>query len=249
MSKEARQTAILDHLSRHGETDVAALAGQFQVSAMTIRRDLDELATRRQVMRTHGGATPVGRVVFDFQFMERESTRAVEKAVIAAQVAPLVEPGMVILLDSGTTTLAVARAIKAIPDLVVVTSSLPIASELQYVSSLEVLLLGGRLRRESPDLVGPLAEYGLEKIRADMAVLGAEAVDLHGQAYAPTLEIAHLLNAMMAVAPRTYIVADHTKIGRTALARIGTPDSYAGIVTDQKISRAQRRALTGRLLS
>ncbi len=236
LSKTSRQQAILEYLSQHGETNVAGLADRFHVSEMTIRRDLDELTENHQLIRTHGGAAPLGRVAFDFQFMEREGRHTEAKSAIATAATDLVQPGMSILLDSGTTTLAVARALRRVTGLTVITTSLPIASELQYVPDIEVLLLGGRLRRESPDLIGPLTEYGLEKVCADIAFIGAESVGPDGWVYSSSLEVARLLQHMIQMARQVYIVADSSKTGRSALARMGNLEDYSGFITDEGLS-------------
>lgn len=242
LSKTSRQKAILEYLSQHGETNVAVLARHFHVSEMTVRRDLDELTESRQLIRTHGGAAPMGRVAFDFQFMKREGSNSEAKSAIAATAASLLAPGMSILLDSGTTTLAVARASRAVSGLTVITTSLPIASELQYVTDIDVLLLGGRLRRESPDLIGPLTEYGLEKVCADITFVGAESVDQDGWVYSSSLEVARLLQHMIHMARKVYIVADSSKVGRSALARMGNLSDYTGFITDSGLPPALRKA-------
>ena len=131
MTPQARHTRILELLTTQGEAQVAELALSLGVSDMTIRRDLDALALAGKVLRTHGGAALSGRVVFDFQFMQRTQEQEGAKQHIAKIAASLIKDGQSILLDSGTTTLAVARALKVRKGLTIITTSLPIASELQ----------------------------------------------------------------------------------------------------------------------
>jgi len=232
MLASTRQSRILSRLHRTGEVDVASLAAAFGVSAMTIRRDLDVLASRGRVARTHGGAALAGRVVFDFQFLRRTEEQADAKARIAAVAAGLVRDGQSVLLDSGTTTLAIARTLRDDRRLTVITTSLPIASELQYASSIELVLLGGTLRREAPDLIGPLTETNLEALRADIAFVGADAVGPDGAVYNRSLAVARMLGRLTAAARRVYVVADHTKLGQTALARFGNVARWDGLITD-----------------
>ncbi len=243
MNPVARRNRILERLNTEGECPVATLAEELGVSPMTIRRDLDMLAQERRLMRTHGGAASAARVTFDFQFLQREETHREAKAAIARAAAEQVGEGASVALDSGTTTLAVARALKARPVRTVITTSLPIASELQYVENLELILLGGTLRRESPDLVGPLTEMNVEVLHADIAFIGAEAVDAAGTVYSASLAVARLLTKLAASARSVYIVADSSKIGRTALARVGNAKNWAGLITDAGIKASDLAAL------
>lgn len=233
MQATTRQKRILERLNGAGEVDSLALAGELGVSAMTIRRDLDVLARAGRAVRTHGGAALAGRVVFDFQFLRRTEDQAAAKAAIALRAASRVQDGQSVLLDSGTTTLAVARALRDRRRLTVITTSLPIASELQYCASIELVLLGGTLQHESPDLIGPLTEANLETLRADVAFVGADAVGTDGAVYNRSMAVARMLERMTAAARQVYVVADHTKLGQTALARFGQASHWNGLITDR----------------
>ncbi len=238
MNAITRRQRILERLQTTGECQVAELAREFGVSQMTVRRDLDLLAHAHQVLRAHGGAASVARVAFDFQFMQRAEERQAAKAAIGLAAAALVQPGQSVLLDSGTTTLAVARALKTRGAGTVITTSLPIASELQYVEALELILLGGTLRRESPDLIGAFTEWNLEQLRADIAFIGAEAVTPDGVVYSASPAVARLLRKMAAAARAVYIVADSAKFGRSALARLGALRDWCGLITDDGLTPA-----------
>jgi DeoR/GlpR family transcriptional regulator of sugar metabolism len=241
MNALTRQQRILERLHARGECPVADLAAACAVSGMTIRRDLDALAAAGKAIRTHGGAAPAGRVVFDFQFLRRAEAHAAAKAAIAAAAAGLVADGQSVLLDSGTTTLAVARALQARRRLTIITTALPVASALQYAGDIDVVLLGGTVRRESPDLGGALTEANLEQLQADYAFIGADAVDAQGNAYNHALDVARMLTKMTAAARRVYVVADSSKLGRTALARFGNVRHWAGLITDRGLPRALAR--------
>jgi DeoR/GlpR family transcriptional regulator of sugar metabolism len=243
MTQVTRHARILDRLTAQGEVQVAELARALAVSDMTIRRDLDALALAGKVLRTHGGAALSGRVVFDFQFMQRTREREAAKRQIAETAARLVKDGQSILLDSGTTTLAVARALKARKRLTVITTSLPIASELQSCDAIDLVLLGGALRREAPDLIGPLTESNLEQLKADIAFIGADAVDSQGRAYNHSMAVARMLTRMATSARRVYVVADSTKIGQTALARFGSLKAWNGLITDHGLAPALATSL------
>ncbi len=239
-----RRNQIAETLSLGGEASVEALAGRFGVSDMTIRRDLNALARSGRIIRTHGGAAPSQRVSFEFEFLKRRRSRESAKQAIAATAAELVKDGQTVMLDSGTTTLPVAEQLRHKKGLTVMTSSLPIASALQYCTSIDVLLLGGFLRHDSPDLTGPLTEANIEGLRSDVAFLGADGIDLKGCVYNASLSVGRMLEKMATAARQVYVVADSSKIGQPALTRFGNVSKWAGLITDSGIDRKAAAALS-----
>jgi DeoR/GlpR family transcriptional regulator of sugar metabolism len=232
MSLTARQSHIRELIARHGEQSVAELAAALGVSGMTVRRDLQVLAEEGRVIRTHGGATLGERVSFEFAFLRRVNENQSAKQAIAKAALPLLDGCHTVMFDGSTTTLAIARRLRGMKGLTVVTTSLPAAAELQYEEQIEVLLPGGYLRPASPDLTGPLTEANLEALRADVAFLGADAIDADGNVYSQPPDNTHMLLRMAASAERVYIAADHSKLGRTALRRFGRLAEWNGLVTD-----------------
>jgi DeoR/GlpR family transcriptional regulator of sugar metabolism len=247
LSPDSRRQQILEGLERSGELSVEALAERFSVSGMTIRRDLQELADEGRVIRTRGGAAAAGRVSFEFGFLERAQRQSAEKDQIARRATSLVQPGQSVLLDSSTTTLAIARRLVMIPGLTVITTSLPVASELFGREGIDVIILGGQLRDSSPDLTGALTDQNLELIRADIAFIGADAIDDAGYIYNSSSEIGRMLKAMARAAGRVYAVADHTKLGRHELMRFAHVADWQGLITDDRAdsSRLARLASAG----
>lgn len=241
--KLERHRQIQEFLRSRGECSVEFLVAQLDVSDMTIRRDLQQLADENRLVRTHGGAAPIERVSFEFQFLRDARQSADEKEAIGRRAAALVEDGQSVMFDSGTTTLAVARQLAPRKRLVVITSSLPIAAVLQRSSAAEVILLGGIVRRDAPDLAGPLAEANLDAFRADVAFLGADGVGVNGELYNASLTVGRLIAKMATRAGSVYVVADSSKIGRTALSKFGNAQAFQGLITDAGIARADRRAL------
>jgi DeoR family transcriptional regulator, fructose operon transcriptional repressor len=190
------------------------------------------------VIRTHGGAAMAERVSFEFEFRTQLAQNQAAKQAIAAAAAAQVQDGETVILDSGTTTLELAKRLRGKQGLTVITNSLPIAAQLQYDQGIKVLLLGGYLRPSSPDLVGAVTEGNLEMLRADVAFLGADGVDRQGNVYQETPEVARLLDKMAASAGRVYVVADGSKLGNTALWRFGRLRDWAALVTDDGADRA-----------
>jgi DeoR/GlpR family transcriptional regulator of sugar metabolism len=128
--------------------------------------------------------------------------------------------------------------------LTIITSSLPIAAQLQYDQQIEVLLLGGRLRASSPDLAGAITEANLDTLRADVAFLGADAIDRQGAVYQQSPEVARMLTKMAASAGRVYVIADGSKLGKTALWRFGRLTDWAALITDASADRSFLTSLT-----
>ena len=158
MLNEERRRAILATLNRDGRVLVTELARQFETSQVTIRKDLEILHSHGLVHRTHGGALPSREgALEDPTLREKEKLHRKEKLAIAAAAADLVKEGQVVILDSGTTTTAIARALREFQNLTIVTNAVNIAAELSG-AAVEVILTGGTLRKNSFSLVGPIAE-------------------------------------------------------------------------------------------
>lgn len=225
-------------LRSRGECSVEEFARALGVSEMTIRRDLQKLAEEGRLVRTHGGAAPAEQVSFEFQFLGRAKIESEAKDRIGLHAAEVIRDGQTVMLDSGTTTLAIARHIKPYRRLTVITTSLPVAAVLQHAVGIETLLLGGYVRKESPDLAGPLTESNLESLRADVAFVGADGIDLEGNVYNGSLVIGRMLQKMVSAAEEVWVVADHTKINRKALISFGSVRKWKGLITDEQADAA-----------
>jgi DeoR family transcriptional regulator of aga operon len=237
MKQAARQARIREMIVRKGECSVEELATELDVSGMTVRRDLQLLAEQGQVIRTHGGATLGERISFEFAFLKRTRENREAKEAIAIAALELIRGCRSVMLDASTTTLAIARRLRGMNGLTVVTTSLPAAAELQYDQGIDVLLPGGYVRPASPDLTGSLAEANLEGLRADIAFLGADGIDAEGNVYAHPPDTTLVLLKMASSADRVYVVADHTKLGHSALRRFGRLPEWAGLITDAGADR------------
>jgi len=227
-----RRERMCELIGRRGECTVTELAREFGVSGMTVRRDLDILRKDGKITRTHGGAVRSERIAFEFSFLYRMRENQQAKEAIAGAGVQLISDYQSVLLDSGTTTLALARRMREKSGLTVITTSLPIAAELQNDAHIRVLVLGGYVRPGSPDLFGAVTEVGLEVLHADCAFLGADAIDAAGAVYNRVPEVGRLLQKMAAAADRVFVVADHAKLGKCALARFGHLQEWAGLITD-----------------
>jgi DeoR family fructose operon transcriptional repressor len=186
----ARQAQIRERFAAGPGVSVSELAREFDVSEMTIRRDLAALEGQSHIRRTHGGAVLTQRMMLEFDYRERREHNQPLKQAIAAAARKLIRPGQRLILDNGTTTLELAALLKDGQNLTVITPSLAVASELQHAAGVEVILLGGVIRRGSPDLTGPVTEHCLELFAADYAFQGADGIGADGSIYNSDLRLA-----------------------------------------------------------
>ena len=247
-----RLRKIRQALKRSPGVSVSAMARQLQVSEMTIRRDLEKMQQAADVRRTHGGAVLAERTVFEFSYQERQRALQAEKKSIAQAARALIAEKQRIILDTGTTTLHLARLLKDAKDLTVITPSLAVASELQYAPGVSVVLLGGVIHPGSPDLTGPLTEHCLDVFSADWAFQGAEAIGVDGSVYNTDLQLAQVDRKMREKALRSCLLADSGKFGNTALIRSGTLEDFDILITDKNAPKplaALARKMSCRMIS
>lgn len=234
MKPRDRQNRIVDLVDRQGEVTVEELAGQFDISAETVRRDLAHLAASGALLKAHGVARRM-RHVAEASFDERLVEHAEAKAVIAQKVGAEIRPGEALFIDTGTTTLACATVLARLPNLTVVTNSVAIARLMAAGDGqAEVHLLGGRYAPGNAQTIGGGTVAGLEKFRADVAVLTVTALDAEGGAMDANLEEAHIARAMHANARRSIILAHSAKLGRTAPHRVCRLDQIDMLVCDRQ---------------
>jgi len=245
MLSEERRREILEVLQTDGRVLVGDLSKRFKTSLITIRKDLEFLHHRGLLERTHGGALPLrtGALV-DQTLQQKERQHRQEKLRIAGAAAKMIRSGQVIILDSGTTTTAIARACRHFRSLTIITNATNIAAELAG-TSVEVLLIGGVLRKNSFSLVGPLAEDALRKLNADLLFLAVDGFDVRYGLTTPNLLEARVNRAMAEAARRTVVVCDSSKFGRRSLSLIMPTSSVHETITDRGISKHDLKALRG----
>ncbi|MFE9685086.1 DeoR/GlpR family DNA-binding transcription regulator [Streptomyces sp. NPDC002701] len=231
-----RQQEILRLARDGGRVDVVSLAEEFQVTAETIRRDLKALDRAGLLRRVHGGAIPAGRLDFEPDLAERESTAADEKDRIAkAALAELPDQGTMIL-DAGTTVARLAGALPLEATLTVVTHSLPIAARLADHPGMQLHLIGGRVRHRTRAAVDAWALRAYGEIRADVAFLAANGFSAEHGLTTPDLAEAAVKRAALAAARRVVLLADSAKHGQEHFARFGGLDEVDLLITDSGLS-------------
>jgi DeoR family transcriptional regulator of aga operon len=252
VDRYARWNALLELLTETGRISVEDASARLSVSQATVRRDFDQLAQQQMITRTRGGAV-VNGVSYDLPLRYKSAKRAPEKQRIGNAAAQLAAPAMVVGLTGGTTTTEVARALASRPDLVgtgpdgpqltVVTNALNIANELTVRSRMKIVVTGGVIRPQSYELVGPLATRILAELNLDIAFLGVDAFDV-GLGAASHHEGEAAMNSLLASrARRVVVLADSSKLGRQAFARVCATEQVDTLVTDEDADPAEIEAL------
>jgi DeoR family transcriptional regulator, aga operon transcriptional repressor len=232
---DERRQHILSLIENEGRVLVGELSRSLGISQITIRKDLEHLQSRGLLHRTHGGALPAqSSALFDPTLQEKEQQHSQEKQRIAVAAAAMVEEGQCVILDSGTTTSAIAHELKKFTDLTIITNAVNIATDLTS-SNLEVILIGGSLRKNSFSLVGPLAEDTLEEMHADILFLGVDGFDTEVGLTTPNLLESRVNRAMVKASRRVVAVCDSTKFGKRSLSRIVPPSAIHCVITDSDL--------------
>jgi DeoR family fructose operon transcriptional repressor len=232
MYAEERQQEILRIARTNGRVDVTALAEGLNVTSETIRRDLTTLERAGVLRRVHGGAIPVERMGFEPALAARDSVLIEEKERIAkAALAEVPEDGAIIL-DAGTTTARLAQALPSDRELTVVVNSPALATVLGTRANLQVLLLGGRIRKKTLATVDEWAVGPLAELYVDVAFMGTNGCSVERGLTTPDPAEAAVKRAMIAAARRCVLLADHTKIGHDYLARFGALADLDVLITD-----------------
>jgi len=231
MRQAERMSAILERLSTFGSLSVTEIGADLGVSPATVRRDLLLLEQQRLLARTHGGAVAQG-VHYELPLRYKGARHQGEKLRIAREAATRVADGTAVGLTGGTTTTEVARALVDRQRLTIVTNALNIAAEVAIRPNLKLVVTGGVARPESYELVGPVAEASLAGLNLDLAILGVDGISRDAGLTTHHEVEAHTNRAMIDRARGVVVVADASKIGRVAFARICEIERVHELITD-----------------
>lgn len=250
MPAEMRREQMLAFVKGQDFVRVSDLSVKFRVSEVTVRGDLDVLAERGQIRRIRGGAMPRTVPHPERPFEEMQGARVDEKALIGRTAASLVSHGETVILDVGTTTTAVARALvkrEDLYDIVVFTNALNIALELEpAIPRFTVVVTGGTLRPMQHSLVDPLGGLMIERINAHTVFLGCNGIDPNGGVTNVNLPEAEIKRRMLQAARRRIVVADGSKVGGVELAYLCSVDEIDLLITDTSADQAVLSALRER---
>ncbi len=235
LNTRERRKKILDWLRQHGQVQVRAMAQQFGVSEMTIRRDLERLAKEGHLVRTYGGAALAGGLIPELPYAAKAAEHTEEKRRIARFAASLVQEGDVVLLDAGSTTAEIARCLKGRSGITVVTCDLKIAMELCDEQGIRVLVTGGTAMPQVYNLLGPIAEQTLRALTVNLAFVGTSAADVEYGLTTPTLEKVPLKQAIIRAGQRSVLVADASKFSRRSTFQICELSALSMIISDRSL--------------
>ncbi|MBY0206705.1 DeoR/GlpR family DNA-binding transcription regulator [Paenibacillus cucumis (ex Kampfer et al. 2016)] len=234
-----RYDRIVELVNIKGSMRVSELSERCRVTEETIRRDLDRLEEAGRLRRSHGGAVSVKEDQPEIPYRIRETTHAMEKKRIADAALALIVAGDRILLDASTTAGYMAANMPDMP-LTVLTNSIQVATELSSRDNIEVISTGGQLAARSLSFVGPLAERSLETYHVDKLFLSCKGVYLESGSISESNELqARLKQKMVGIADQVILLADASKFGLRAFARVTGLDEVHTIITDQPLTEEQ----------
>jgi DeoR/GlpR family transcriptional regulator of sugar metabolism len=224
---------MMEYIEANTSAQIHELAERFHVSEATVRRDLDELDQQGALRRTHGGAIKVDRSTsYESMYSEKIGLMLDEKHRIANHAAQMIHSGDTVLIDSGTTTFFIAQALSHHENLTIITNDLYIAYQTPLHPSSIMIVTGGTRRQGRQELVGTLTENFVRDTHVDIAFVGADGIDFSAGITNANFAEVGVKRLMIASAHRSVIVADHSKFGRVALARICDLQEGGLILTD-----------------
>jgi DeoR/GlpR family transcriptional regulator of sugar metabolism len=232
--KGKRLSQIRQLVEERGQMTVPDLSGIFNVSEATIRRDLEEM-DGHWIHRTHGGAIRLERAAKEPPVINRSQEQSNEKNRIARAAFGMIKEGETIFLGSGTTTQEIARLIPESFALTVITNSILIVNEISGHPKVELMVMGGMLRSSELSMVGHIAEQAIHEFRADKAFMGMRGIDIKQGFTSDYLPETMTDRAILAIAPRIVIVADHTKFNRVSSVFVAPITAAQTIITDDGI--------------
>lgn len=242
MLNEERRLKIQGIVTQNKRIVVKEISKEFDISEVTVRKDLEVLEKRGILSRVHGGAILNQSSVHDIALTEKEHIYPKAKQLIGEKAAQMIKEGDVIFLDSGSTTTQIARNIKFKKDIKVITNAVNIASELAG-TEIEVILTGGLLREKSFSLVGPIAEDSLQHINADKLFLGVDGIHFEFGLTTPNLMEARVNQLMIKKSIEVILVSDSSKFGKRSMSFIADIGSVQQVITDKGIHNDDLRSL------
>lgn len=236
VSTKERRAIILQQISKKNSVSINELKEMFNVSEVTLRKDLNAMHNARLVIRTRGGAMKIPDVEkgSDIPISTKKFDNVREKEGIGKLAATLINEGETILLDSGTTTLEIAKNLQRFSHLTIVTNAMNIALELQKYERFTVILLGGHIRPTSLSTVGPIAEANIKSLFCDKLFLGVDSFSVGTGVSTPNMEEANLNQTMISMAKEVIAVFDYSKCQRRSFAHICRLEDLDAIVSDRR---------------
>lgn len=235
MTKEERHELILETLIKHESVQVSDLSTLLEVSTVTIRKDLTELEKENKLYRSHGKAILINPYINNRSVNEKEKLATEEKNIIGKAAAAMITKDDSIIIASGTTVHALARNIRPIHKLTVISASLQVSEILANNEAIEIIQLGGTLRHSSNSVVGKYAEGILSSFCCSKLFLGVDGIDLEFGITTTDVREADLNKEMMRIAQKSIVLADSSKFRRRGFSKIANIEEVDIIITDSGI--------------
>lgn len=230
---EERRQEIVKLVRVNGKVSVPELVEHFNVSPATIRNDLRDLVHQGLIKRTHGGAIPVNtfKAGFELDSAHKEVTNLLQKQIIAKEANQYIDEGDIILLDTGSTTMELAKLLKDRQNIMIIVNDIEIARVLED-SENQVVLIGGNLRKKFHCTVGPLATKMLSSLNVDKVFLGTNAFSLEKGCTTPDINQAEVKQLMIDISNRIYLLCDSSKIGKHSFVQFSSVQDIDMLITD-----------------
>ncbi len=228
-----RHKTILNELENKGFVRVQDLSELLGVSEVTIRKDLKELERRKLLYRNHGSASQLSSLAHDRHIDEKKKVQVEEKLRIAEAANLLLEKDDEIIIASGTTLLCFAEKITLTDPLTVITASVKVSFSLCYKPNIEIIQLGGSVRKSSASVIGPYAESFLSNLTCSKLFIGVDGIDLDFGLTTSNISEAHLNHYMIKAAQKVIVLADSSKFGKRGFGKICDINQIHQIITDK----------------
>lgn len=233
------QRKIMAHLIQHESVGVKKLSQLLQISDSTTRRQLSLMEKSGLIVRTHGGARLANPITYELLYENRAAQAQVAKRKIAAAALSLISPGLVIGLSGGTTCTELARLLRTMEQITVVTHAINIALEIQSQAGRRIMVTGGLLNQNSYELVGNQVSQSLQNVHLDIAFLGVSGISAEFGFSMQDEPESVAGRAFMAAADRTIVLADSSKVGKSTFARLCSLRNVHQLITDDQIEPRQ----------
>lgn len=234
-----RRKQMLDLIAREGGISVANISKQTNVSVVTVRNDLESLASEGLIVRTHGGAVPA----FHPHILQRQKTNADRKDDIARRAADMIEDGDHVIIVAGTTTSLIGKYLLGKRDVHVVTNSTLLLPFARVNPSLQVTLVGGEFKAASEAMVGPIALRELSQIHVGKAFIGSDGFTLERGITANQIDVAEVVKKAITQSSEVVLLADSSKFGKTGFAYMGDIGCVDTLVTDEGLAEQDEKVL------
>jgi len=243
---EERKAKIVELINEKGKVLVPDLIDHFKMSPATIRNDLRDLETAGLIKRTHGGAMPNDFVKAGFELdnMRKTIKHLSAKEAIALKAAEMIDDGDIIILDTGTTTFELAKLLKDKNNLTVIVNDIKIAASLESFEGINVVLLGGSLRKNFHCTIGPFAVKMLSELNVDKVFLGTNGFSMQKGCTTPDINQAEIKKVMIDVAIQVIVLCDSSKVGKNSFVQFIRPEEVDVMITDEHIHPAILKEIT-----